>query len=90
MFLEDPEWPAIILKELKKRKQEQEKDKNKIENSTRICSVFNINRSSIYEKIRVKKPPKKMIYDEDLLEWIRENFILNRKVKGVTSYIIFT
>ncbi|WP_069096475.1 IS3 family transposase [Mesomycoplasma ovipneumoniae] len=74
--------PAIVLEELKKRKQEQEKDKNKIENSTRICSVFNINRSSIYEKIRVKKLPKKMIYDEKLLEWIRENFILNWKVKG--------
>ncbi len=74
--------PAIILEELKKRKQEQEKDKDKIENCTRICSVFNVNRTSIYEKIRVKKPPKKMIYDEKLLEWIRENFILNRKVKG--------
>ncbi|MHA0283418.1 DDE-type integrase/transposase/recombinase, partial [Mesomycoplasma ovipneumoniae] len=66
--------PAIVLEELKKRKQEQEKDKNKIENSTRICSVLNVNRTSIYEKIRVKKPPKKMIYDEKLLEWIRENF----------------
>ncbi len=60
--------PGIILEELKKRKQEQEKDKNKIENSTRICSVFKVNRTSIYEKIRVKKPPKKMIYDEDLLQ----------------------
>ncbi|WNM16182.1 DDE-type integrase/transposase/recombinase [Mesomycoplasma ovipneumoniae] len=30
----------------------------------------------------MKKPPKKMIYDEKLLEWIRENFNLNRKVKG--------
>ncbi|WNM16994.1 hypothetical protein RNM28_02385 [Mesomycoplasma ovipneumoniae] len=74
--------PAIILEELKKLKQEQEKDKDKIENCTRICSVFNVNRTSIYEKIRVKKPPKKMIYDEDLLEWIRENFYLYRKVKG--------
>ncbi|WNM17165.1 hypothetical protein RNM28_03315 [Mesomycoplasma ovipneumoniae] len=30
----------------------------------------------------MKKPPKKMIYDEDLLKWIRENFYLYRKVKG--------
>ncbi|MDO6856970.1 hypothetical protein Q4504_00610 [Mesomycoplasma ovipneumoniae] len=59
--------PAIILEELKKRKQkqeqeqeqEQEQDKNKIENCTRICSVFNVNRTSIYEKIRVKNHQRK-------------------------------
>ncbi|WP_337903758.1 hypothetical protein [Mesomycoplasma ovipneumoniae] len=51
--------PAIVLEELKKRKQEQEKDKGKIENCTRICSVFNINRTSIYEKIRVKNHRRK-------------------------------
>ncbi|WNM15411.1 DDE-type integrase/transposase/recombinase [Mesomycoplasma ovipneumoniae] len=74
--------PAIVLKELKKRKQEQETDKKKIENSTRICSVFKVNRTSIYEKIREKKSPKKIVYDEKLLERILENFNLNRKVKG--------
>ncbi|MHA0283649.1 hypothetical protein ACXYWH_01205 [Mesomycoplasma ovipneumoniae] len=73
---------AIVVEELKKRKQEQEKDKNKIENSTRISSILNVNRTSIYEKIRVKKPPKEIVYDEKLLEWIRKTFILNRKAKG--------
>ncbi|WP_341492075.1 hypothetical protein [Mesomycoplasma ovipneumoniae] len=82
--------PAIILEELKKRKQKQEQDKNKIKNCTRICSVFNVNRTSIYEKIRVKKPPKKIVYDEKLLEWIRENFILNRMAKArEILYIIY-
>ncbi|WP_337904044.1 hypothetical protein [Mesomycoplasma ovipneumoniae] len=73
---------AIVVEELKKRKQQQENYKDKIENSTRISSILNVNRSSIYEKIRVKKPPKEMIYDEKLLEWIRKNFILNGKAKG--------
>ncbi|WP_341489951.1 hypothetical protein [Mesomycoplasma ovipneumoniae] len=73
---------AIVVEDLKKRKQQQENYKDKIENSTRISSILNVNRSSIYEKIRVKKPPKEMIYDEKLLEWIRKTFILNRKAIG--------
>ncbi|WNM13606.1 hypothetical protein [Mesomycoplasma ovipneumoniae] len=67
--------PAIVLEELKKRKQEQEKDKNKIENSTRICSVFNINRSSIYEKIRVKNRQRKWFMMKNYLsEFVKISF----------------
>ncbi|WNM16796.1 DDE-type integrase/transposase/recombinase [Mesomycoplasma ovipneumoniae] len=74
--------PAIVLDELKKENKNRKKIKVKSKIALEFVVFFNINRTSIYEKIRVKKPPKKMIYDEKLLEWIRENFNLNRKVKG--------
>lgn len=74
--------PAIVMDELKKRKQEAEKDKDQIENSTRLCSVLKVNRTSIYRKIKVKKSPKEMVYSKELLDWILESFNFNRKVKG--------
>ncbi|WNM16884.1 DDE-type integrase/transposase/recombinase [Mesomycoplasma ovipneumoniae] len=74
----DPQLFSTSLK----RKQEQEKDKGKIENCTRICSVFNINRTSIYEKIRVKNHRRKWFMMKNYLSEFVKNFNLNRKVKG--------
>ncbi|WNM16029.1 DDE-type integrase/transposase/recombinase [Mesomycoplasma ovipneumoniae] len=74
--------PAIVLEELKN----ENKNKKKIKTKSKIALEFVVFLILIalrfMRKIKVKKPPKKMIYDEKLLEWIRENFILNRKVKG--------
>ncbi|WNM17683.1 DDE-type integrase/transposase/recombinase [Mesomycoplasma ovipneumoniae] len=74
--------PAIVLEELKKENKNRKKIKVKSKIALEFVVFLTLIALRFMRKIRVKKPPKKMIYDEKLLKWIRENFNLNRKVKG--------
>ncbi|WNM16834.1 DDE-type integrase/transposase/recombinase [Mesomycoplasma ovipneumoniae] len=74
--------PQLFSTSLKKKTRTGKKIKVKSKIALEFVVFLTLIALRFMRKIRVKKPPKKMIYDEKLLEWIRENFNLNRKVKG--------
>lgn len=72
--------PKTIIDEIKRIKKERN-----IENSQRLCSVFGVNRSSIYNQLILKKVKEfdfKKYEIEGLNEWILEEFFKSDGVIG--------
>ncbi|WNM14709.1 DDE-type integrase/transposase/recombinase [Mesomycoplasma ovipneumoniae] len=74
--------PQLFLRNLKNENKSKKQIKRKSKIPLEFVVFLRLTVLRFMRKIREKKSPKKIVYDEKLLKWILENFNLNRKVKG--------